>query len=149
MTTISVGSDVIVRVDRIYLTLEKAEVTVIAVEGRLLPQFATNPFRGSIRLQDVRSFDIDKATIADHFQAGDIVRAKAIAIGDAKSSFFSTIGANYGVVVAKGPDGEPLVPVDQSHMRTSDNSAVFKRKVAKPVWLTLEEAHSPETTVQN
>ena len=149
MSLIPVGSDVIVRIDRVYATMEKAEVTVVAVEGRPTAlQFAANPFRGSIRLQDVRSFDIDKATIADHFQSGDIVRAKTIAIGDAKSSFFSTTGADYGVILAKGHDGEFLVPVDQSHMRTPDNSIVFKRKVAKPVWLTTGDA-PPETTLDN
>jgi len=133
----SVGSEVILRIDRVYPTMEKAEVTVVGVEGKPPLPFATNPFRGSIRLQDVRSFDIDKATISDHFHAGDIVRAKTIAIGDSKSTFFSTIGADYGVVLAKGPDGQFLVPVDQSHMRTADNSTVFSRKVAKPVWLTI------------
>ena len=146
MSVIPVGSDVIVRVDRVYATMEKAEVTVVALEGQKPFPFTTNPFRGSIRLQDVRSFDIDKATISDHFQAGDIVRAKTIAIGDAKSTFFSTIGADYGVVIAKGSDDEFLVPVDQSHMRTANGSVVYKRKVAKPQWLTVAP---PETALDN
>ncbi len=138
---VQVGSNVLVRVDRLFQTLDKAEVVVVSIEGEggvPLP-FETNPFRGSIRLQDVRAFDIDKASISDHFAAGDIVRAKTIAVGDAKSTFFSTIGSEYGVVLAKEQpigDGEFLVPVDQSHMRNASNTAVYKRKVAKPVWMT-------------
>ena len=129
---VCVGEDVLVRVDRIYQTLEKAEVTIVS------SSYPSNPIRGSIRLQDVRSFDIDKATICDHFMPGDIVRAKTIGLGDVKSTFFSTIGADYGVVLAKNSlDGEFLVPVDQSHMRTEDGKMLVRRKVAKPIWLTV------------
>lgn len=138
---IRVGEDVLVRVDRIYQTSDKAEVTVVS------SSFPSYPIRGSIRLQDVRSFDIDKATICDHFMPGDILKAKTIALGDVKSTFFSTIGAEYGVVLAKNSmDGEFLVPVDQSHMRSEDGQIVVKRKVAKPTWLTIPP---PETALDN
>ena len=125
-----VDMPVICRVERLYA--QKAEVVVLAIGDHL--DILRNPIKGSIRLQDARSFDIDKATMADHFQPGDIVRASTLAVGDAKSCFFSTIGHNFGVIMAKDPQGNELVPVDQSHMKNSDG-VFFKRKVAKPCWL--------------
>ena len=120
----------ICRVERLYAS--KAEVVVLAVGDQ--QQVLSNPVRGSIRLQDVRSFDIDKATMSDHFQPGDIVRASTLAVGDAKSCFFSTTGESFGVIMAKDPQGNELFPADQSHMRNSEG-VFFKRKVARPTWL--------------
>ena len=119
--SLSVGSEVLCQVDRI--TLQKADVTVVSLPGAI---------RGSIRLQDVRSFDIDKTGIPDSFLPGDLVRATAISVGDAKSCFFATNQPNLGVVMAKDQNGELLTPVDESHMRNTAG-IVFKRKVAKPV----------------
>jgi exosome complex component CSL4 len=127
MMSLQVGSEVTCRVDRLYA--QKAEITVLAVGESII----SNPIRGSIRLQDARSFDIDKASISDHFQPGDIVKASTISVGDARSCFFSTLSPDHGVVVAKDVDGKELFPVDQSHMKNEDG-IVFRRKVARPVW---------------
>lgn len=116
-----IGSVRLVRVDRIYPA--RAEVTLVE----------TPSWRGQIRLQDTRGFDIDKATMDEHFMPGDVVRAKLMALGDRQSTYFSTIGAELGVVFALDPDTkEVLYPVDQSHMRNPSNGTVYKRKVAKP-----------------
>jgi len=137
--TLTVGCDVLIRVERLFsITGQKAEVVVIAIilpTGESIP--LVHPIRGAIRHQDARSFDIDKATISNHFQPGDIVKATTLSVGDAKSCFFSTCGPDYGVIMAKDPltPGAFLVPIDESHMRNSDNSVVYKRKVARPVWL--------------
>ena len=72
--------------------------------------------------------------MADHFAPGDIVQATTMAVGDAKSCFFSTVGESMGVVKATDEEGNELFPVDQSHMR-NEAGVVFKRKVAKPVWM--------------
>jgi exosome complex component CSL4 len=69
----------------------------------------------------------------EHFMPGDVVRAKLMALGDRQSTYFSTIGAELGVVFALDPfTKEILSPVDQNHMRNPSNGTVYKRKVAKP-----------------
>ena len=129
------GSPVVCRIDRVYS--QKAEVTIIAHE---LPDGNTEvlryPARGLIRIQDVRSFDIDKASMMDHFFPSDFVRAQLISVGDMKSCFLSTVGQEFGVITANDPEGNKLFPVDQSHMK-NEKGAIFKRKVARPSWLTL------------
>jgi exosome complex RNA-binding protein Csl4 len=146
MASLSVGSEVLVRVERLYsITAQKAEVTVIAIIKDGTSIAVPYPIRGAIRIQDARSFDIDKATIADHFQPGDIVKAVTLSTGDAKSCFFATTGADYGVVMARENfTGEFLVPVDQSHMRNPDNTVIYKRKVARPIWLPATAPSIPQ-----
>ena len=136
-TLLSPGSVVICQVDRVYAV--KADVTIIAYESSLNGQTEVlrYPARGSIRLQDVRSFEIDKATMMDHFVPSDFVRAHLLSVGDMKSCFLSTVGQEFGVINATDSDGNKLVPVDQSHMK-NDRGMVFKRKVARPTWLTFE-----------
>ena len=133
--SLSVSSTVLVRVDRLYP--QKAEVTVVSIHNNtnITTCVINNPIRGSIRIQDVRSFDIDKATIADHFGPGDIVRATTLSTGDAKSCFFSTIGPELGVVLSKGEGDNFLLPVDQSHMRDEKSGRIYRKKVAKPEWM--------------
>ena len=134
IASLQVGSVVVCQVDRVMA--QKAEVTIIAHEiadGQT--EVMRYPVRGQIRLQDVRSFDIDKATMADHFMPGDLVRAHLVSVGDMKSCFLSTVGPEFGVVEAKDDQGNRLFPVDQSHMRNEEGT-VFKRKAARPLWLT-------------
>lgn len=134
--SLTCGSEVLCRVDRLLPT--KAEVSVIAliVAAPTMIPVKNAGYRGSIRLQDARSFDVDQASIQDHFLPGDIVKAVTLVAGDAKSTFFSTRGAECGVIRAKDDDGNDLFPVDDSHMKNSAG-LVFKRKVAKPNWLVL------------
>lgn len=127
------GSQVLCRIDR--LQTNRADVSVIAVilgPDSMVPVKSNH--RGSIRIQDVRSFDVDKASIEEHFLPGDIVRALTLVAGDAKSCLFSTVGSEYGVVKAKDDQGNELFPLDESHMKNS-SGLVFRRKVAKPQWL--------------
>lgn len=133
MTTLAVGSPVICRIDRVFP--QKAEVTIIADAQK--EQVLRYPMKAQIRIQDTRSFDIDKAAMSDHFFPGDLVRAHMLSIGDMKSCFVSTVGQDFGVIVAKDPNGMPLFPVDQSHMKNADGR-VYKRKVARPIWMKTE-----------
>jgi exosome complex component CSL4 len=133
MTTLAVGSQVICRVDRVFP--QKAEVTIIAEAEK--EEVLRYPMKAQIRIQDTRSFDIDKAAMSDHFFPGDLVRAHMLSIGDMKSCFVSTVGQDFGVIVAKDPDGNPLFPVDQSHMKNAEG-LVYKRKVARPIWMKTE-----------
>jgi exosome complex component CSL4 len=129
------GTPVICRIDRVYA--QKAEVTLIAHElSNGSTEVLKYPAKGFIRIQDVRSFDIDKASMMDHFFPSDFVRAQLISVGDMKSCYLSTIGQDFGVIQALDPQGNKLYPVDQSHMK-NDTGAVFKRKVARPSWFTL------------
>jgi exosome complex component CSL4 len=130
---VTTGSDVICKVDRVYPT--KAEVTILALTGGdPLP----NPLRGCVRAPDCRGFDIDKASPPDHFCPGDVIRASVVSVGDSRSTFLSTVGPDYGVVLARDPtalhESQFLIPVDQSHMKGAAG-AVYSRKVAKPVWM--------------
>ena len=127
---IRTGETVICRVDRILA--QRADVTVISGETGAVLEY---PVKGSIRIQDARSFDIDKAAMSDHFAANDLVRAHVLAAGDMKACFLSTTGQSFGVLVAKDADGNALVPVDESHMK-NEAGTVFKRKVAKPQYMT-------------
>ena len=138
---LTAGTQVLCRVDRI-LSNNRAEVSVIArieADKAIVPVKKFTSLRGSIRLQDVRSFDIDQASIEDHFLPGDIVKAITLVAGDAKSCFFSTIGVQYGVVWAKDDHGNQLFPLDESHMKNTQG-LIFKRKVAKPDdWLSVDK----------
>lgn len=132
IASLSVGSVVVCVIDRVMA--QKAEVTILALESEAGSEIMRYPVKGQIRLQDVRSFDIDKATMTDHFMPGDVVRAHLVSVGDMKSCFLSTVGSDFGVVEAKDDSGNRLFPVDQSHMRNEEGS-LFKRKVAQPVWI--------------
>jgi exosome complex component CSL4 len=134
IASLSVGSVVVCQVDKVQT--QRAEVTILAHEkdgGEIEVLIYT--VRGQIRLQDARSFDIDKAAMTDHFIPGDIVRAHLMSVGDMKSCFLSTVGPKFGVVEAKDDEGNKLSPVDHSHMR-NEHGKLFKRKTAQPVWMT-------------
>jgi exosome complex component CSL4 len=129
-SVLTVASRVVCRVDRVYP--HKAEVTIIGNDAT--GEVLRHPMKAQLKLQDVRSFDIDKALMTDHVYPGDIVRAHMLSVGDMKSCFVSTIGQEFGVIVAKDPKGNELFPLDQSHMKNKDGQ-VFKRKVARPEWM--------------
>jgi exosome complex component CSL4 len=141
IASLKAGSIVICLVDRIFPL--KAEVTIIAQEYTELDKTVVlrYPVKGQIRIQDARSFDIDKAEMFDHFLAGDVVRAHLISVGDMKSCFLSTVGPDFGVIRALDPAGNQLFPVDQSRMKNS-NSEIFRRKVARPQWMQLDEPNN-------
>merc|ERR1719473_11990 len=74
-----VGSTVIARVNR--LSKERADCVIVAVGDTTLSE----EYRGVIRRQDIRFFEVDKIDIVECFRIGDFVRAQVLALGDARS----------------------------------------------------------------
>merc|ERR1712032_1157201 len=106
------GSMVVARIIR--LTQERADCSIVAVGEAPL----TERFRGIIRRQDIRLFEVDKINIVDCFRVGDFVRAQVLALGDARSYVLSTaLSDHLGVVLALGPAGAPLAPISWQYMR--------------------------------
>ncbi|KAF4750305.1 Exosome complex component CSL4, partial [Perkinsus olseni] len=93
----SAGDVVYARVARI--TKQKAECVIVA-------DHAGRPnncgYRGHIRVQDVRYYDIDAVAIEECFRPGDLIKCKVLSIGDSRSYLLTTSGtdASLGVVMA-------------------------------------------------
>lgn len=66
------------------------------------------PFRGTIRKEDVRATEKDRVEIYKCFRPGDIVVAKVMSLGDALSYQLSTADNSLGVVFAKSEAGKVI-----------------------------------------
>lgn len=98
------------------------------------------PLTGIIRAPDVRSTEIDAVQVPACFRPGDVVRARVLSLGDARSFYLTTAADDLGVVFARSESsGAPLVAVaaavgegaaGQHQMRCPVTGAVEKRKVA-------------------
>lgn len=66
------------------------------------------------------------------FRLGDIVKAKVLSLGDARSYYLSTAANELGVVYATAEDGAPLLPISYQEMENPQTGETEKRKVAKP-----------------
>ncbi|TYZ67560.1 hypothetical protein PybrP1_012458 [[Pythium] brassicae (nom. inval.)] len=86
------GDVVVCRVTKV--TARQVLVDIAAVRGIALPE----PFPGTIRLEDVRSHDVDKLTMEDVFASGALVKAAVLSFGDTRSYFLSTARPGLGVV---------------------------------------------------
>ncbi len=60
------------------------------------------------RQYDVRDTERDKVVLQESFRPGDIVRARVISLGDARSYMLSTAAVDLGVVYAENDAGAPL-----------------------------------------
>lgn len=97
------------------------------------------PLTGIIRAPDVRLTEIDAVQVPSCFRPGDVVRARVLSLGDARSFYLTTAGDDLGVVFARSEaSGAPLVPFveggggarAQQQMRCPVTGTVEKRKVA-------------------
>ena len=80
----------------------------------------------------MRSIEIDAVEVPSCFRPGDVVRAKVLSLGDARTFYLSTAADDLGVVFAKSEvSGEPLVAESCERMRCPSTGTVEKRKVAK------------------
>jgi hypothetical protein len=61
-----------------------------------------------IRMQDVRMVEKDKVKLFNCFRPGDIVKAKIISLGDARSYYLSTAENSLGVIWAESEAGGEL-----------------------------------------
>lgn len=78
------------------VTSRQVLVDIISVNGIALQE----SFPGTIRLEDVRTNDIDKLVMEDVFSPGMLVKAIVLSFGDTRSYFLSTAKAGLGVVRA-------------------------------------------------
>ncbi|WRT67584.1 uncharacterized protein IL334_004556 [Kwoniella shivajii] len=127
--TPDVGSVVIGTISR--LTTQQAHVTLTTSNDRPLPE-TSEEFLGVIRIADVRLTERDKVKIGECFRLGDLVKARVLSLGDARSYYLSTAANELGVVYAISEGGNPLVPVSYQEMEDEITGKREKRKVAKP-----------------
>ena len=104
-----------------------ASLHILCVNGVAV----TSYFRGTIRKNHVRAFEIDKVVMYNSFRIGDIVRARVISRGDRRSYFLATDRNDLGVILATSATGNPMIPVSWELMQCPETKEVEYRKVAK------------------
>ncbi|GAA5927734.1 exosome non-catalytic core subunit CSL4 [Sporobolomyces koalae] len=121
------NSTVIGTVSRI--TRQAATLSLLTVDGRpCRPDFA-----GVIRSQDVRQTAKDSVKMWSCFRPGDVVRAKVISLGDARSYFLSTAANSLGVLFAiSSTTGQALEAISWEEMKDPTTGETEGRKVAAP-----------------
>jgi len=129
------GDPVVPRVDdvvygRVTRVQEKAaHVEILAVNGR---SPTGGGFMGVVRKQDVRAFEIDKVELDLCFRSGDVVRAKVLSLGDARSFYLTTASDELGVVQAvHSESGEVMLPISWTEFQDPVTGEVEDRKVAR------------------
>ncbi|KAK1925273.1 CND01650-like protein [Papiliotrema laurentii] len=113
------------------LTSLQAHMTISTVNNRPVPE-SSEEFVGVIRTTDIRLTERDKIKMSECFRLGDIVKAKVLSLGDARSYYLSTAANELGVVYATSEGGNPLLPVSYQEMEDSVTGRIERRKVAKP-----------------
>lgn len=107
-----------------------AKAHIMCVKDVILSE----PFRGQIRKEDVRSVEKDRVEMYKSFRPGDIVLARVISFGDAGAGYLLTTGENeLGVVIARSEIGASMVPVSWTEMQCPDTYIKEYRKVAKVI----------------
>ncbi|CCE66332.1 hypothetical protein TPHA_0P01750 [Tetrapisispora phaffii CBS 4417] len=93
-----------------------------------------DPFRGTLRSQDVRATERDSVKIIECFKPGDIVRAQILSLGDGVNYYLTTAKDDLGVVFAKSGNGagNQMYALDWETMVVPSTGATEKRKCAKP-----------------
>ncbi|WVW84441.1 hypothetical protein I302_106475 [Kwoniella bestiolae CBS 10118] len=127
--TPEVGSIVIGTISR--LTTQQAHLTLTTSNDRPLPE-TSEEFQGVIRIGDIRLTERDKIKMGDCFRLGDLVKARVLSLGDARSYYLSTAANELGVMYAVSEAGNPLLPVSYQEMEDELTGRREKRKVAKP-----------------
>eukprot|EP00035_Acanthoeca_spectabilis_P024787 m.455323 g.455323 ORF g.455323 m.455323 type:complete len:196 (+) comp20852_c0_seq1:129-716(+) len=126
-----VGATVGCKITSISPQFAKATILLLANDsGDTVP--LADGFRGMIRVQDIRATEKDKVVVYECFRPGDVVLAKVISLGDAKSYYLSTAEDSLGVVYAESEFGAPLLPVSWTQVEDGETGVVQTRKVARP-----------------
>lgn len=89
-------------------------------------------YPGIIRREDVRATEKEKVITSEGFRVGDLVRAVVISLGDQANYYLSTARNEFGVLMARSEDGNPMVPVSWKEFRDEVTGRREERKVAKP-----------------
>ncbi|KAJ8326631.1 hypothetical protein O5D80_005365 [Batrachochytrium dendrobatidis] len=121
-----IGSLIIGKVTRINPRFASVNIMVISSTP------CSEVFQGIIRVQDVRATEKDKVQIYRSFRPGDIVRAKVLSLGDARSYHLSTAQNELGVVFAQSLAGCTMVPISWEEMVCPKTKVTEYRKCAKP-----------------
>lgn len=100
---------------------------ILGVEGKSLK----GTFRGMIRREDIRATEQDKVEVYKSFRPGDIILARVLSLGDARSYLLTTAENELGVVLAQSEAGVNLVPVSWCEMICPKTHIKELRKVAK------------------
>jgi exosome complex component CSL4 len=89
-------------------------------------------FKGILRKENVRAFEVDLVDLYECFKTGDIVCCEVCALGGARSYELSTAQNHLGVCYAiSSLTNEPMIPIDWTTMRDPTiESHTEKRKVA-------------------
>jgi len=120
------------------LTSQFARCQIISIGDEKL----SDPLRGMIRKEDVRSSDRDKVEMHKCFRPGDLVTAKVLSLGDTSCYILSTAQPELGVVVAKSEEGKVnMLPLSHRQMQCPVTSRKESRKVAriKPEYIEFIE----------
>eukprot|EP00037_Helgoeca_nana_P033659 m.418860 g.418860 ORF g.418860 m.418860 type:complete len:196 (-) comp31175_c0_seq1:25-612(-) len=126
-----VGATVGCKIMSISPQFAKATILLLSTDdGGTVP--LAEGFRGMIRVQDIRATEKDKVVVYECFRPGDIVLARVISLGDAKSYYLSTADDALGVVYAESETGAPLVPVSWTQVEDAETGVLETRKVARP-----------------
>jgi len=89
-------------------------------------------YPATIRREDVRATEKEKVVTSAAFRVGDLVRAVVISLGDQANYYLSTARNEFGVLMARSEDGNPMVPVSWREFRDEVTGKREGRKVAKP-----------------
>jgi exosome complex component CSL4 len=107
-----------------------ASLDIMIIDGEPV----RSSYSGSIRKQDIRSFDRDTVDVFKCFMPGDIVRAEVISMGDSHNYYLSTAKNELGVVYAEHSDtNEPMKPISWEEMVCTKTGLKEYRKCAKPL----------------
>lgn len=89
-------------------------------------------FKGTLRKENVRAYEVDQVDLLECFRSGDIVVANVTALGGARSYELSTAANDLGVLFATcAISGESMIPASWETMRCPVTGTIEKRKVAK------------------
>ncbi|RDD41649.1 Exosome complex component CSL4 [Trichoplax sp. H2] len=89
------------------------------------------PFKGTIRKEDIRATEKDKVDMYNCFKPGDAVLAEVISLGDPRSYYLSTAKNELGVIFAKSTAGHPMIPISWTEMQCPHTEKIELRKVAR------------------
>merc|ERR1712054_288376 len=93
---------------------DRIDCILVAVENVFLEE----QFRGTLRKEDVRFFEVDKIDIIECFRIGDLIRAQVLALGDHRSFVLSTATSDhFGVIAAQSAAGGQMVPISWQWMK--------------------------------
>ncbi|KAL9646173.1 hypothetical protein ABK040_008048 [Willaertia magna] len=123
-----IGSIVTCKV--IKTTKSFAKVDILCIDNKPVIKSGST-ISGLLRVQDIRSTEIDKVVLYDCYRPGDIILAEIISLGDSRSYYISTAKNELGVVYANSINGAPMIPIDWTTMQCTKTSAKESRKVAK------------------